>query len=78
MSLKVKTMEHGRLRLLASSVELRSKLRCLALLAIASSVLLIQYNLVEMMCLAEVDLDALAEAAREAASKKLPSGMTAS
>ena len=37
-----------------------------------------QYNLVEMMCLAEVDLDVLAEAAREAASRKLPSGMTAS
>ena len=73
-------MEHGHLRLLASSGELRSKLRCLALLAIASSVLffLMQYNLVEMMCLAEVDLDALAEAAREAASRKLPSGMTAS
>ena len=72
-------MEHGRLRLLASSGELRSKLRCLALLAIASSVFfLMRYNLVEMMCLAEVDLDVLAEAAREAAIRKLPSGMTAS
>ena len=71
-------MEHGCLRLLASSGELRSKLRCLALLAIASSVFfLMQYNFVEM-CLAEVDLDVLAEAAREAASRKLPSGMTAS
>ena len=38
---------------------------------------LMQYNFVEM-CLAEVDLDVLAEAAREAASRKLPSGMTAS
>ena len=72
-------MEHGRLRLLASSGELKSKLRCLALLAIARSVsFLMQYNLVEMLCLAEVDLDVLAEAAREAASRKLPSGMTAS
>ena len=60
-------------------MSLGSSFRCLALLAIASSVFfLMQYNLVEMMCLAEVDLDALAEAAREAASRKLPSGMTAS